>query len=382
MATVLVVDDSAADRELAGRLVKAQGWTVRHAVDGKQALAEMQAHAVGLVLTDLVMPELDGLALVEQVKSTHPGVPIVLMTAKGSEEIAVRALESGAASYVPKKSLVRELAETVTRILSASQEHRSYKRLLTRLRSASFVLENDVELISSLVSYLTQVLRDSELFEEADCHRIATALDEALTNACYHGNLEVRSDVREHDSRAYRELANKRRALEPYRDRRIQVSANLTSGEACFVIKDDGKGFDAGEIPDPTRPENLESAAGRGIFLMRTFMDDVSYNESGNEVTLLKRRPGGRPAHPAWPLRRRSCALDALGVDPTCQFVLAVPADPDGLGLVGVRHTEQGATRACFSTRGTVMQGGTWRNPGKAPISGALQEARRLKPVQ
>ena len=155
------------------------------------------------------------------------------------------------------------------------------------------MLENDFDLIASLVRYLTQVLRDSEMFNEADCHRIATALDEALSNACCHGNLELQSDVREHDARAYRALANQRCNVAPYRDRRIQVSTNLTLGEARFVIKNDGRGFNPGAIPDPTRPENLERATGRGVLLMTAFMDDVRYNEAGNEVTLLKRRSAG-----------------------------------------------------------------------------------------
>jgi CheY-like chemotaxis protein/anti-sigma regulatory factor (Ser/Thr protein kinase) len=275
MARILVVDDSAADRELVGHLLEKQGWTVVCVEDGSQALAHLKVSAPDLILTDLVMPELDGLALVERVKLEHPVVPVVLMTARGSEEIAVRALESGAASYVPKNLMVRDLVEVIARILDASREHKSYKRLLGGLRAASFVLENDPDLISSLVSYLTRMLRDSEVFNEADCHRIATALDEALTNACYHGNLEVRSEIREHDARAYRELANQRRALAPYRDRRIWVSTDLTSGEARFVIKDEGQGFDVASLPDPTRPENLEHLSGRGVFLMRTFMDAV-----------------------------------------------------------------------------------------------------------
>ncbi len=292
MANILVVDDSAADRELAGHLLEDRDRTVFYAEDGKKALAQMQAHSLDLVLTDLVMPGLDGLALVEQAKVDHPGVPVVLMTARGSEEIAVRALERGAASYVPKKLLVRDLVGTVTRILDASKEHKSYKRLLGRLRAASFVLENDLDLISSLVRYLTQVLRDSEMFNEADCHRIATALDEALSNACCHGNLELRSDVRE-DARAYRALANQRRNVVPYRDRWIQVNTELTFGEARFVIKDDGRGFDPSAIPDPTLLENLERPTGRGVLLMKAFMDDVHYNKAGNEVTLLKRRSPG-----------------------------------------------------------------------------------------
>ena len=67
------------------------------------------------------------------------------------------------------------------------------------------MLENDLELISSLVSYLTQILRDSGMFDESELPAASTtALDEALTNAYYHGNLEVRSEIRQHDTRAYR----------------------------------------------------------------------------------------------------------------------------------------------------------------------------------
>lgn len=290
MACILVVDDAAADRELAGHLLAKQSWRVLYAGDGREALARMQEHDVDLVLTDLVMPDLDGLGFVQQAQSDHPLVPVVLMTARGSEEIAVRALEAGASSYVPKKVLTRDLVEVVQRILDASREHKSYTRLLGRLQAASFTLENDLELISSLVSYLTRILRDSGAFDETDCHGITTALDEALTNAYYHGNLEVRSEIREHDARAYRALAERRRVRAPYRDRRIRVRADISAETACFVIADDGRGFDVREVPDPTAPENLARPSGRGIFLMRTFLDDVRYNDAGNEVTLVKRR--------------------------------------------------------------------------------------------
>ena len=292
MACLLVVDDSTADREMAAHLLAQESWSVLHAADGQAALAQMQDHDVDLVLTDLVMPNLDGLAFVKQAKIDHPLVPVVLMTARGSEEIAVQALEAGAASYVPKKTLVRDLVEVVERILEASGERKSYTRLLGRLQAASFVLENDLQLISSLVSYLARILRDSGMFDESSCQRISTALDEALTNAYYHGNLEVRSEIREHDARAYRLLAEQRRQLAPYRDRRIRLQASLTTDAARFVITDEGRGFDVGDVPDPTLPENLEQPSGRGIFLMKTFLDDVQYNETGNQVTLLKRRPG------------------------------------------------------------------------------------------
>ena len=301
MTNILIVDDSSADRQLAGHLLEKLEWSVFYAENGKKALEQMHERPVDLVLTDLVMPELDGLGFVQRAKDEHPLVPVVLMTARGSEEVAVRALEIGAASYVPKKALARDLVEVVERILAASQEHQSYARLLGRLRTASFVLENDPALISSLVSYLTQMLRDSGMFDDADCNRIATALDEALTNACYHGNLEVRSEVRAHDARAYRLLAQRRRELEPYKDRRIHVSISLTSADARFVIKDDGRGFEVERVPDPTALENLENPSGRGVFLMRTFMDEVDYNDTGNEVTLLKRRTSAPASNPSVP---------------------------------------------------------------------------------
>ena len=289
MASILVVDDSAADREMAGHLLEQASWRVLYAEHGRDALARMRAHAVDLVLTDVVMPELDGLAFVEHAKVDHPLVPVVLMTARGSEELAARALEAGAASYVPKKLLVRDLVEVVRRMLDVFRERKSDTRLLGHLRAATFVLENDLDMLSALVSYLTRVLRDSGRFDESECHRLSTALDEALTNACYHGNLEVRSEIREHDVRAYRALARERRLAAPWRDRRIHVSMGLESDAVRFVVRDEGRGFDVADVRDPTRPEQLERPTGRGIFLMKTFVDDVRYNATGNQVTLLKR---------------------------------------------------------------------------------------------
>ncbi|MEM8681572.1 MAG: ATP-binding protein, partial [Planctomycetota bacterium] len=58
---------------------------------------------------------------------------------------------------------------------------------------------------------------------------------------------------------------------------------------AEFVIEDEGPGFDPTRLPDPTDPANLERVSGRGVLLMRTFMDEVEYSERGNRVILRKR---------------------------------------------------------------------------------------------
>ncbi len=290
MAKILIVDDSLTDRRLAGRILqKYKDWTVFYAENGEAALRQIELERPDVVLTDLIMPEMDGLELVNAVRTTHPLVPVVLMTAKGNEEIAVQAIQSGAASYVPKKVLAQTLVETLERILAGSSEQESYRRVLTRLHQSLFVIENDLDLISSLVSYLVQTVRDMGLFEESECLRITTALDEAISNAYFHGNLEVSSTIREQDRRAYKVLADERRTQSPYRERRIRVTSQFRDGVATFSIRDDGPGFDVASLPDPTDLDFLHRPTGRGVFLMRTFMDEVRFNRKGNEVTLLKR---------------------------------------------------------------------------------------------
>ena len=65
---------------------------------------------------------------------------------------------------------------------------------------------------------------------------------------------------------------------------------NTTDGCSLYVVADDGAGFDPEQLPDPTAPGFLERPCGRGIMLMRTFMDEVRFNDIGNQVTLVKRR--------------------------------------------------------------------------------------------
>src|SRR5262245_15829558 len=101
---VLIVDDTPDERLIAGAIVERQlGWKIAEADHGRQALGLLEKGGVDVVVTDLQMPELDGLELVDAIRSRFPNVPVILMTAYGSEQIAIQALQRGAASYVPKK---------------------------------------------------------------------------------------------------------------------------------------------------------------------------------------------------------------------------------------------------------------------------------------
>ncbi|HET6880513.1 MAG TPA: response regulator [Pirellulales bacterium] len=293
MATVLIVDDSAVDRRLAqGVLEKNPELAFLYAVDGADALKQIKISPPDMVLTDLQMPVMSGLELVRQVREKYPLIPVILMTAQGSEEIAVQALASGAASYVPKSRLARDLANTVDNVLATARAQRHHARMMecvTRHHS-TFVLDNDPSLIPAIVDHVQQHISRLKLCDETGRIRMAIALEESLLNALYHGNLEVSSDLREQDTRKYYALADERRREEPYRNRTIHFEANLGVREMTFVVRDSGPGFNPHAVPDPTDPANLEKASGRGLMLIRAFMDEVQHNERGNEITMTKRR--------------------------------------------------------------------------------------------
>jgi CheY-like chemotaxis protein/anti-sigma regulatory factor (Ser/Thr protein kinase) len=293
MPTILVVDDSGTDRLLAGGLLTGDGdFDVEYAVDGSDAILKLELHVPDLVVTDMDMPELNGLELVAVIRKAYPLVPVVLMTARGSEELALQALRAGAASYVPKRQLNTELLETVHQVYSAAREDRGRIRLMRRMteQQVQFTIENDHELIASLVQYLKDGAAGMGICDESERVRTGVALQEALTNACLHGNLELDSALREVDHRQYYELARERMALAPYSQRRIHVTARYSLEAAEFCIRDEGPGFNRESLPDPTDPTNLERPCGRGLLLMQTFMDVVKYNATGNEVTMIKRR--------------------------------------------------------------------------------------------
>jgi CheY-like chemotaxis protein/anti-sigma regulatory factor (Ser/Thr protein kinase) len=293
MPSVLVVDDSPLDRHLAaGLLRKAPEYTVFEAVDGKDALEQLELHLPDVVVTDMMMPNMNGLELVSAVKDKYPLVPIILMTSLGSEEIAVQALQNGAASYVPKRVLASELLEIVDRVLSTSHESRGRSRLMSRLTKIdySFTLENQLDLVCAISGFLREEAIRLRLCARSECLRLGVAVEEALLNAYYHGNLEISSKLREEDHRLYNETALKRSGESPYRERKIYVAVKVTPTQAIYSIRDEGPGFDPSILPDPTDPANLDRPCGRGMLLMRTFMDNVIYNDKGNEVTLFKER--------------------------------------------------------------------------------------------
>ena len=100
-------------------------------------------------------------------------------------------------------------------------------------------------------------------FDTDHAFAIKLALEEALTNAIKHGN---RNDA----------------------SKKVTVRYRVTPQRVEIVVADQGAGFDPAAVPDPTTDENIQRPCGRGILLMRAYMSHVQYNETGNEVRLVK----------------------------------------------------------------------------------------------
>lgn len=296
MPRVLVVDDSELDRRLvSGLLAENDSFQVEFAEDGAVALDRMAAETPDLVLSDIQMPEVNGLQLVGRARLQFPHVPVVLMTAHGSESIAVEALARGAASYVPKVQLADKLLDTVEEILAISRADRTHSRLVSCLMRSEFLfeLDNDAELIDPLVDLVQQMAVGMKLVDFTERVRLGVALKEALLNAVYRGNLELDASSVEHSRErmllgGLGDAVERRRREHPYRDRRVTVEILIRPDLARFVVRDQGPGFDVAAAL--AGADDFDAPKGRGLRLMRAFMDEVTFNAAGNEVTLLKRR--------------------------------------------------------------------------------------------
>jgi CheY-like chemotaxis protein/anti-sigma regulatory factor (Ser/Thr protein kinase) len=304
MSHVLVVDDNPVDRKLIGSLLqRTTGWTVETADNGQQAIDRLEVtDAFDCVVTDLQMPVMDGLTLVRHIRKRFNRIPVVLVTAFGSERESVAALQAGAANYSHKSRLKSDLVPTVRNVLDwaqsvrrAAEDARNPFDIGSERRSLAFVMDNNVGQIRNLIETLDANLPD---WAESDSLRISMALEEALCNAICHGNLEVDSQLKDSgDCNAYERTVRERLDREPFCGRRVRVQALFTEDAIQFCIDDEGPGFNPDSLPDPTTPENILKASGRGLLLIRSFMDEVRHNAAGNRITLVKHRHREESGH-------------------------------------------------------------------------------------
>src|SRR5262249_19882245 len=126
-----------------------------------------------------------------------------------------------------------------------------------------FLIPSQVEYLDGILNHISERLVKMRVIEP-DSIDVIVALDEAIVNAIKHGN-----------------------GYDPAKQ--VRIVADITRGSARFEITDEGEGFRMQDVPDPCAPENLLRTSGRGILLIRSTMDEVAYNDSGNSLCMVKR---------------------------------------------------------------------------------------------
>lgn len=118
---VLIVDDEPHVREIVATYLEREGFSVRSAADGKQALVELGAKRPDAVVLDLMLPEISGLEVLRRLRADGDEVPVILLSARGDEPDRVAGLELGADDYVAKPASPREIAARVRAVLRRSR---------------------------------------------------------------------------------------------------------------------------------------------------------------------------------------------------------------------------------------------------------------------
>jgi CheY-like chemotaxis protein len=179
--TILAVDDSPSDIQLVVAHLSAARpeWAVFTVDTGEKALERIAESTPDIVISDLRMPEMDGLELIGKLKQSHPHLPAIILTGNGSESLAVEALAAGAASYVSKSELSNCLADTIDQVLDRVRLNHSYGRLVENLDQIDhrYTLENDPALIPPLVDLVQEMAYGVYLVDASQRHQIGIAVE-------------------------------------------------------------------------------------------------------------------------------------------------------------------------------------------------------------
>ena len=268
---ILIVEGNAELRTVLGDALSALGHDVVTAGDRAAAVARDDLEDFDLIISDLAEYNDSGVQIVSELKRQRLFVPIVVSSEEAHHTGIVKAFKLGASNFLRKPYDEEELRGIVEKTLGYKLRFIEDLKVLPFVREhIEFELPSDISLMNGVLHYLIERVAALGVIKP-DTSNLFIALDEAFVNAVKHGN---RGD---------------RRKL-------VRITADLSAREARFTVEDEGEGFNLKDIPDPCDPANLFKTSGRGVLLIYNIMDEVSYNERGNRLTMVKRPEGSLDA--------------------------------------------------------------------------------------
>jgi DNA-binding NarL/FixJ family response regulator len=249
-------------------------WESDSASNGEEALARLDAHTYDMLLVDILMPGMDGLALLGLLHNRHPQIPVVIMTVKNTPDHVLGSLRRHAAAYLSKPFSRDAFLATLHNSLSSEAPGDDIKILSDKPNWISLQLRCRIATADRLTQFVRELPSDLEPDQR---EQIANAFRELLMNAVEHGG-----------------------HLDP--EKTVDLSYIRTARSIVYYIRDPGEGFSmdtlahaavANTPEDPFRHMELRRQmgirpGGFGLLMTKNFADELIYSAKGNEVILIK----------------------------------------------------------------------------------------------
>jgi anti-sigma regulatory factor (Ser/Thr protein kinase) len=235
---------------------------------------------------NLSMIEDAPVSFIRKLKQDHPDVPLLAILDEAHQPLTVELLQAGTYACLGLPLQVAEFAYNVSKIIANSTE--TYNPFAMKYEERILIMPNDFTLVMQVAKNLV----DSTLpVNEKNRYHIILGLSEIINNAIEHGNLGITFEEKSDALKASRfyPLAIERSHKDPFKDRVVTIRSRVfpTLRRIEFFVADQGSGFDWRSLPDPKDKSNLLNRNGRGIMMARYAFDEMIYNETGNEVTLV-----------------------------------------------------------------------------------------------
>jgi phosphoserine phosphatase RsbU/P len=296
---VLIVDDQEVLRKLLSRFMTREGFEPIEAENGKRAVELYKVTNPAVVLSDIMMPEMDGIGLLRAIRALDPTAAVILMTGYGNEEVLLEALRGGAVNFFKKPfdfhevlAVLRSVARQ--RVIPDPTPFYS-SHLLSETKRFEFTAADTTiqPIINQIALHLGVIAPDNEVIH------LKIGIEEMIRNAVEHGNLGITGDEKHSalEDGVFGELVHQRLGEGDNARRKIRVTSSLSQEELVVTVTDEGRGFDWRALPEIS-PETLLRFNGRGIILTRLYFDEVRYDDPGTTVTLVRRRRTGGSQEP------------------------------------------------------------------------------------
>lgn len=288
--TILVVDDNEDNRDILERYLKREGHPVLLASDGAESLEILhsdQGKTIGVILLDRMMPRMNGVQVLKQVRMSEPtiaNIPIIFVTAMAMEHDILSGLALGAHAYICKPFKKPELLGKVN---SALIRYKQQQELLVHLEKATGI----PEWLDEGVCYLKTILAGGEIADYlshmcAQRDAAAMSLSILLENSITHGNLDIDYEMTTAlicEGMLSTEI-NRRLSMTHYGDKKVKINFKRDGKDIVFEIIDEGGGFDWRQYLS-IRPGHSEDNHGRDIALAYHLSHQtLTYSDEGKRA--------------------------------------------------------------------------------------------------